>query len=1072
MLHTSWRFFFSCTLSLLALPAHADVTVSSPNNATVEACKDYFTSSWASRIDMSNRSPHGDLLFNVVPAEFGDLSGFAYSNGLVTMKATGDAPFFRLLTPESTGQIIEKNVTRYGGAAPIKPSEYGTLTFRMNSSKASNHTVRWDKAPGTGYGFTGLIPTFTGWNTYQLDLAGVTLGDAQSKAWTNGDNYGLGIYPARFNKDTEIQVDWLQLTPTAASCSSFDVAYTATSGVPTSVFIDDNNDPSDGFHARKAPTLGTGSGQTATFSSNQFYTGTYKAIAFESPDYASHYLNRWDMSSSSDVSTVSGYGSGFNNTTNVSFSNSELCGTVTGGDAGFFMNLPRSFPIDASRYNKFAFSYKGAAGTIQFIYFNENYQPIGAANVFVDASASYKTYTIDLANPAFHPANAGQPWGGTIKDIRIDTEIGSTSSTIAGSTFCFDWMSLGTSFASSEPALPQVSSSPGNVTITKRPIAPVQQPDRRGGVDYFSSVRGNPANLDSERDIDRTFNLQSASIYPGNVYTDNGGAVRISDYLESVNTNTGTPNDGDPQVFFALRDTTNPIDASRFKIACTTLNLHKLSLFEDHTVLRYGWERDIHGNGILKGFTSDDIVLKTSGEAEYCVNLENLPIEEGVETINGNFWLNNPNGSGLPSFRVDPHEIGHQTPFRITDTRLAAHHEAHTQYAVVIGGDRDAEVKVYKNTNASTTGGTLIGTLPANRNTDVVLWDTTNEPNGTAYYVYTVVGNERFLSEAPVVINHTTFSDTTPPELTVLAPSADGTGRFDALNVAGHVVDGVRVATVEVLVDDVLIDAFTPDLFHLGARNARGSYPYSSHAGFNRSISLGGISEGAHTAKVIAYDTAGNRTTHTASFTKTSSNLTSPVSWAVPNEASKSVSVGAPPSKGQSLKLSLTPSGADLHYHVSGVLNEGNVNNCDNVRLKIADSKEKLSSGGFTFIFLTSDAADLADDNVLYRSSNVKQLATSTTTTTRKCKKVAKRDKKGRIIKKRGKVVKVTKCTVTKKTTPVSGATVAYIQADCGDGTGTSATVEVDGTKVGNADTKVNSLAEFIDGLRLSGTPS
>ena len=86
----------------------------------------------------------------------------------------------------------------------------------------------------------------------------------------------------------------------------------------------------------------------------------------------------------------------------------------------------------------------------------------------------------------------------------------------------------------------------------------------------------------------------------------------------------------------------------------------------------------------------------------------------------------------------------------------------------------------------------------ANRNSDVVLWDTSNLPAQT-YYVYATVDSNSFLAPGPVVVD-SGYSDATAPVLQVDAPLA-GHVFQNSLEFAGYAIDNVRLAAVEVFID-------------------------------------------------------------------------------------------------------------------------------------------------------------------------------------------------------------------------------------------------------------------------------
>jgi hypothetical protein len=1054
--------------SLLTATVLADITVTnaSDSTSTLAPCSDYFADKWQVQLTMDNQSEHGDVLFNIVPAEFNELDGLSFNDGLLTTTTTGNFPLFRILTPETRGQIVDRDTTRYGGVAPIDPAVYNLLVMRMYSSKKGEAYIRWDKAADQGYGFTTPFDVRAGWHVYHINLATVQAGGNTTAGYTSGSNHGLGIGPALNAPGTQIQVDWVQLT--SSSCDNAAVTFDTASGVPYTLFVDNNKDLSDGFVYQSPPAVGNGSKGALTLAGSYLFPGQYWGHAISATDWATLYRNPWDFESIGDLDTDASHQPRMSHFTATNTSGS-LCGTVTADDPSFHLSHVPTHTLDADTFSKLSFSYKGSEGVIQVLFFDSSGANIGALHKNVAASQSYQNYTLDLGNPPGTAGNFGT-WTGTIADIRFDPEVGTNG------TFCFDWISIGSDYVAVEPTSPTSAVSSTPLTVPERPIMQFVQPDRRGGVDYFVSVRGNPANMDAATDIDKTFNLSEASIHPGEQYVDSGSRIYTGDFFKGANAQTGTLIDGDPSVNVVFRDFERPINPDYFKVACLTMDIPEESIFDYHSVLRLGWELDLFGDGSLKGYTADDVVLRSVGEAEYCFELENMPIEEsdGV-TINGNFWHKGV-GQGIYTFRVDPHELEHKAPFTINELRIAAHHEAHTQYAIVVKGATTHQIAVYKTTTNTNTGGTLIGALSPNRTSNVLLWDTSAEAHGTKYYLYAVAGSHAAMAPAPVVINHTSYADTTAPTLLLDTPSSDNAGRYSKLLVIGDVVDNIRVATVEVLLDGVLVDSFLPDSFDYARRNLHPNVPDASRSHFSRTIAT---STGPHSVTVKAYDTAGNVASVTREFAKASDNLSIPYTPITPSEGALQYDLADPPSVGQDIALSVTTNGSNLMYQVSGLTNEGDVNNCERVRLKITDTEERLSTGPFTTVFETTSTADISDGTVAYQTINAPQMVAANPPSKQQLKKVKKRlrtckQRASSITnsKKRRKKNKRCYATYNKKrealfTTP---SAFAYLQADCGDGTKGSSVATIDVTTSGTSDIPVLTVSEWIDRVRASGT--
>ena len=307
-----------------------------------------------------------------------------------------------------------------------------------------------------------------------------------------------------------------------------------------------------------------------------------------------------------------------------------------------------------------------------------------------------------------------------------------------------------------------------------------------------------------------------------------------------------------------------PINPDLYRLVCFDLDvLAPTNIF--HSVARVLWFRDdVAING-------DDLVLKTTGEKRYCLRMDSLQYEGGAAGA-PHPWRANSDGSGIYYFRVDPHEETASTTFRMADVRLASDHLANNRYAFVVTGALNKQVDVYLSTTSrSTAGGVFIGSLAAGRSSQVLLWDSSGYGEGFVY-PYLVVDGNTYYAEAPVRVLRS-FSDPTAPILGLYSPS---TGyRFSSLmQIAGYALDDVRVATVEVSVDGALVSSIRPSLFNKGVRDTYPSYPYASETGFNQFVDLSSLADGAHTVRVVVYDTSGNSTESTVAVTKSPSDPT------------------------------------------------------------------------------------------------------------------------------------------------------------------------------------------------------
>ena len=930
--------------------AQAALDLTEPSsNVTVQPCDDYFSTEWYSKVDGNlddsfespNEAVTGEWLFNLgnqTPAsvEMGDVTGYSYSGGAMTTETTGNSAFIRLLTPESgsagaAGQVLEKNVTRYGGLHPIDSSHYRLLTFRMYSEFASSTAnegvmIRWDKAPGLGAGFSPIYQVYQGWHTYQIDLGSLSVVSGQ-KTWANGDNHGLAIYPFQNKSGVQIKFDWLHLTPATASCESYDVefSYSGPSTDYVSLFIDTDSDPTNGYQDRSSPLSPSGT-SPYSFSSSALSEGQFNIYGLLSNDYATQMLDPWDMNSTADIisSTIKQMSVGANS----GISGGQFCFTTTGTDPSF--RLETRGPIDTAKFHVFSVNLTGIGSTNIQLYFLDSSQSIKGMRLI--PTTGNGTYSKNLADAANTGAGESGTFSGDVKYLRFDP------GNVSGRSICITWAALAGASRSSQPSIPAAVTAPADVIIDDRSLAPVLMPDKRGGRDYFTVERGNPLDWDGSDIIDATTNLDSLAAHPGDSYQDNAGNVRVSAYVEGYNVTAGNGNPGDPSFTPILRDQDTPLDASRYKITCFDMNLADRSILVDHTVLRIGWE-----DPSFNGYTTDDVVIRTVGTAEYCLDLSQTAIEQGTTSVQGDFY------TGAQTFRIDPYELEDHTKFRIGPVRLAADHEADDQFAIVVGGDRVKSVSVYRNTSESTSGGTLIGTLGANRSSDVLLWDTSGLTHGTKYYIYTVSGDLKFLADGPVVINHN-LSDTEAPQASLLAPAADGSGRYDTLDIAGWAVDNVRIAAIEAFLDGTHELTFWPDQYNIDAKDQFPNYPFATKAGFQKSLDLARVVAGSHTLRLDIYDSSGNKTTISRTFTKAGSSLTSPEVFDIPAFAPVAVDLVREP-YGTGIAVDVSTTTNNFCVTISNIEAKNGTGSNGVVRLKMATKSGALSTGPFGILF-------------------------------------------------------------------------------------------------------------------------
>ena len=837
-----------CMVSGVPRAQAQGMTISVPVTS-VDACQDYFTTEWSNPLDMSDSA---DILYNLVPREVGQLSAFSYQNGIVSMTSTGGDPLFRLLSwvdhDRGTLVAIPDDTTRFGVNRPIRGAEspfYDTLTLRMYTDIASYLQVHYEKQDGS-WAFTSPVTTKVGWHTYEINLRNAEIQlSSGDYSWESTPITAIRIDPTGTAGAT-IKFDWIQLTPSSARCLRPLVSYTRTSAGYARVIVDDDTDPTNGILYRSA--LQSSASGTVEIPTSQLFPGSYKVYGLLTEDYATSISQPWDMDTSGTdvkISSLNDISPG-----SVSFASGKFCGTTSGGDPSFLLNIPYDLPINASQFNKLSLDVTTAGPMPLTVYFfGKDFSLKGFTSTNIPGSGRY---SINLQGVS--------GWSGDIYDLRIDPGVSASVS------FCIDNVTLGSAYLPSVPA-PSLT-APVNFTVKERPLASFVQPDKEGGLDYFVREKGNPSNFDSTLDLAFVSGLSSLQLYPGNVYTDSGGFVRTGDYIEGTN----VAGNGDPVNGSVLRAPT--INPDLYRLVCFDLDvLSPVNVY--HSVARVLWLKD---NSAVDG---DDLVVKTTGEKRYCLRLDSM-VTEGAAPGAPHPWSLNSNGSGIQHFRVDPHEDVAPTTYRMGDIRLASDHLSNRRFAFALNGSKDKTVQLYVAPAArSTVGGTLIGAVAAGRSSQVFLWDTSQTAEGY-YYPYLVVEGNTYFADAPIRVLRS-FDDTLPPVLGLDSP-VNGYRLVNQIQIAGHALDDVRIATIEVLVDGVLNANIQPSLFNKAVRDSYPTYPYASAAGFNQFVDLSALSDGAHTVRIVAYDTTGNSSEASFSVTKGPNNPTPDISYPVPNE--------------------------------------------------------------------------------------------------------------------------------------------------------------------------------------------
>lgn len=845
---------FILALGVAPRAALADITFSTPDvsNPTVAYCDEYFQNEWGTRLSMDNAATGAVDDINL---QTNQVDALSYSNGILSFNTTGTSSYLTLLQYTVVGSLPVGS--RYGENKPIDSSTYRLLSFRMYSSSDTVGRIRWfhDYSRWALTTFT----VYAGWHTYQIDLAAATIATSQGSNvnYQDDDPQGLELFPTN-HSGVAIQLDWVQLTKASSGCSTYTLNYNATASNSNNLFsliADTNADYTDGI----VSTIYTGTVAGAAsqdLNTSSLFPTTYHIYGIQSGDWAS--LNQrdpWDMSSSTDIKTSTLY-----HIAGTSFSSGLFSGTTTGTDPSFYLNIETGNTLDATVYKFVSVGLNltfpsGSSGLLQLLLFDSS------GNFAVKnttTSAGSQVYQIDLSSfdgtfGAFDPTH--------VANIRIDFSDFSSG----GEQFALDFIAFRQAGYVASLSAPSISEAPGTLTVNDFVLNMVQ-PDKAGGRDFAQTVLGNSWNMNTGDDMSLSFNLLSAQIYPHNILMDETSTSRTGDFYRSVN----IPGNGDGNQALIFYDAN--LNSAQFVNFCFRGWNQTEVPSGFNSVSRIIWQDP--RNESYK--TGDDIVMN-KGAQTYCVDMtREIQLEPALPDGSPNPWTTIGDASAtIQLLRLDmnENEEGASAAYDsvIDYVTVRTDHESNTQYAIVVDADLNTPVTLYSNTSRATSGGTMIGSLMAGRNTNVYKWDTTGVSENK-YYIYataTLNGNTvSRLAEGRVNVNHSLTQDTTAPILECERPFAGY--EFDtSLELAGYALDETRLATVEVFIDGDFFTAVQPSMFHLGARDAYASYAESNQPGFQQFENATSISYGAHTLSYIATDTAGNETTCSRSITRT-----------------------------------------------------------------------------------------------------------------------------------------------------------------------------------------------------------
>lgn len=389
---------------------------------------DYATQAWAAPWNFDEVS---DLIRSH------SLNGTAAVNGSLTAEIGGIDPYFFLLFP-GLPSAINLNT---GDQRPIDTSKYTRASFRFCTDvhhMFQQARLYWYDGYTNGIAYPSqIILLDSGCKLYIHDLSNQT-------GW-QGEINGLRFDLDYLETGDGFSIDWFRLTEAPDWSNSYQIWWTdlGPTGKPLQLFLDPDASGYDGHMIAElfdAPGVGnvdwgsvdTGfplpqdfqpgpyyvyarvGGQPAGYSGAPIVINQAPAIQFANPsyttgrDYATNQGNPWDMDSSGSDGVVGG-------SIAYRFEGGQVVARNTGGDPGFRFNVP--IPIDTSYYRYFSIElqsqysfYDARGGMARLYWMNDYYHPTTTEDLVINATAQWRTYSLDLSQTPLEPGRVQDPW--------------------------------------------------------------------------------------------------------------------------------------------------------------------------------------------------------------------------------------------------------------------------------------------------------------------------------------------------------------------------------------------------------------------------------------------------------------------------------------------------------------------------------------------------------------------------------------------------------------------------------------------------------------------------------------
>ncbi len=855
-------------LGAIELSAQPSFNVSS----TIKPCDDYATLELDNPWDMSDSSDVNYFTRNDVES----LSDLSFSGGIFNFRNTQTAAgHFYLLSPQIDS--LQPVGGRWGQQFPINSSKYRYLTVRMNqpTPDLEIHGLRvlWHRgrsgASGSERTVTnlGAIPVGKGWRSYSVDLAAINSFDGVSvnpANWASAPIHGFALYPMVATNSG--QIDYIRLED-PASCGSVNVPYTA-SAVGNrdllSFYLDQDSDISNGF-SKKLLSAATAANGSLLIDTVGLMPASYKLIAHWDSDYAGlERDNEWDMSEDTDVTT--------GGISNISFAGGVMSGTLADSSPNVFFDIPTSAPINAAKYTRLSLKISRSV--------NPNSDPLllvwtKVGGGFDLAYLSQTSYDPDVDGVYHVNLGAIGGWSGLIDSLRIQL----TTANNVGATFALDFMQLRKTgnLVNAQQGVNVVSA--GNLVIADPPRLQILQPDVKGGELYRpNDMRPGDIGLAVNNDSapDPAFPSESKTTYLPDVRSFEG--VRGNLYKA---TNIAGNGDSNEYLNFPVLGVNRyTIDSDEFQHLCLKMALNRGYDLGLGSVTKHFYKRPNQDFESADAWATIYDHWSSGRWYEYCLDASTHPNEGGVAT-----W-----GGTLEAFRIDPHEFSFDSccdsngnpignPIQVTSyidyIRLAKKDRSYGKFALVYqtqdSDTANPSITWQYSTTANFSSPTNIAGGQLSCTGRVCIWDTSALVDGT-YYVRATVSDGTNSNTSPATgalqIRNGQGAVETAPVLNIENP-VNGRVLCSDMQVKGFALDSSKdepVVALQVFIDGQFSQLVVPSDYSAASLAA---YPSRlSESGFNFSVPVSGLSNGAHTVRIRAHTSNGGVTTSDISITK------------------------------------------------------------------------------------------------------------------------------------------------------------------------------------------------------------